>query len=306
VGLRIRTNIASLAAQRALNGSTAALRTSMEKLASGKRINKAADDAAGLAISENLRSQIVSLSQAKRNAADGVSIIQTAEGGLNESANILVRLRELAIQSASDTISHTERSYMQKEYGALRDEIDRIANSTEYNGTRLLVGNRENAPDDLDMSLQNEFPLSIHVGKGYYADLDAEGQRNPVNIIRLDLSNLDGYAAGLGLGKSGESDEIKIENRDGAQKSITRIDAALNKVNEYRSYLGATQNRIQSTIANLEVHIENMQSSRSLIQDTDFAHEAAELTQTNILQSAGASILSQANAQPNIVLSLLK
>ena len=147
MGLRIRTNMSSLNAQRQLTQSTKNIKKSMGKLSSGKRINKAADDAAGLSISENLRAEVRSLNQAKRNANDGISIIQTAEGGLTESANMIVRLKELAVQSASDTVGAREREYIQMEYGALKEEIDRIANSTEFNGTRLLVGNKSNSAE---------------------------------------------------------------------------------------------------------------------------------------------------------------
>ena len=306
MGLRIRTNVASLNAQRVLGQTSQSLATTMQKLSSGQRINRAADDAAGLAISETFRSQVRSLTQAKRNAADGISIIQTAEGGLNESVNILTRLRELAVQSASDTVSNTERDYIQKEYQALKDEIDRIANSVEFNGTKLLVGDRSHSPAGLDFTGQNEFPLDIQVGKDYHAPVDGEGIANPVNVIRLDLAKMDGYSEGLGLGVKGAASETQVATRAGAQQSIAPIDEAINKVNDYRSYLGATQNRIKSAISNLEVYIENLQSSRSAIADTDFAAEAANLTQYNILQNAGVSVLSQANGQPNVALTLLR
>ena len=306
MGLRIRTNIASLNAQRVLGQTSQSLASTMQKLASGRRINKAADDAAGLAISDNFRSQIQSLGQAKRNAADGISIIQTAEGGLSESMNILTRLRELATQSASDTVSNVERGYIQQEYQSLKDEIDRIANSVEFNGTRLLVGDKSHAPGDMDFTGQNEFPLSIQVGKDYRRAVDGDNVPNPVNVIRIDLSKLDGYSEGLGLGAKGTEAESQVTTRTMAQQSLGQVDDAIGKVNDYRSYLGATQNRIKSAIANLEVYSENLQSSRSAITDTDFAAETANMTQNNILQNAGVSILSQANAQPNVVLSLLR
>ena len=153
---------------------------------------------------------------------------------------------------------------------------------------------------------QNEFPLSIQVGKDYFKVIDADSSRNPVNIIRIDLGKMDSYGEGLGLGAVGSDLESRVSTRSSAQQSLSRIDEALGKVNDYRSYLGATQNRIKSAMSNLDVHVENLQSSRSAISDTDFAAETANMTQMNILQNAGASVLSQANAQPNIVMSLLK
>ena len=185
MGLRIRTNVASLNAQRRLGQSTDAIGESGNKLASGERINKASDDAAGLAISENLRADVRSLNQAKRNALDGVSLVQTAEGGLNETTNMLVRLRELAVQAASDTIGNTERGFLDKEYQALKSEIDRIASSTEFNGTRLLVG-QVALPEDMNTGA-NAFPLEIQVSKDYYTQSDALSHPNPTNIIRIDL-----------------------------------------------------------------------------------------------------------------------
>ena len=306
MGLRIRTNFASLNSQRRLSESTARVNHSYSRLASGRRINKAADDAAGLAISENLRADIRSLTQAKRNAADGVSLVQTAEGGLVETTNMLIRLRELAVQAASDTVANRERSYIHMEYNALRDEIDRIATATEFNGTRLLVGNREHSPDGLDFSRDNTSPLDIHIGANYYPEADSSDQSNPVNIVRINLNEIDAYPAALGIGASDDSDASRVDSRPEAQASISRLDQALTNVSGYRAYLGSVQNRLNSTISNLGVAIENLQESRSRILDTDFAAETARLTQSSIQQQAGISVLSQSNAQPNIALSLLK
>jgi len=166
----------------------------MTKVSSGERINKSADDAAGLAISENLRGDIRSLTQAQRNALDGVSLVQTAEGGLVETSNMLIRLRELATQAASDTIGNTERGFVNKEYVQLKDEIDRIANSTLFNGTRLLVG-KADLPDELK-NADDTFPLEIQVGKDYYeGKSDALDNRNPVNIVKLNFSDLNAFKA---------------------------------------------------------------------------------------------------------------
>jgi flagellin len=310
MGLRIRTNVASLNAQRRLGMSTDALNNSGNKLASGERINKAADDAAGLAISENLRADVRSLNQAKRNALDGVSLVQTAEGGLNETTNMLVRLRELAVQSSSDTIGNTERGFLDKEYQALKSEIDRIANSTEFNGTRLLIGDRgPELPDDMQTG-QNPFPLEIQVSKDYYAQSDAIDQANPVNIIQIDLKSLNAYSTGdnsLMLDQSTGGENIQgIGEKGQAQLSIGRLDDAIEKVNGYRAYLGSIQNRLGSTINNLGVQVENLDTARSRIRDTDFAAETAEYTKSKILQQAGTSVLAQANAQPNVAMGLLQ
>jgi flagellin len=278
----------------------------MEKLASGYRINKAADDAAGLAISEKLKADIRGLNMAKRNASDGVSLVQTAEGGLNEVGNILSRLRELAVQSSSDTIGNVERGFLNKEYTALKDEIDRITNATEYNGTRLLVGNQES----LDASLvnrSNPYPLEIQVGKDYFTSVDEKGQSNPVNVIRIDLQNLNTNtdSNGLNLGRSTEDGGTRVDSKESAQQSIGTLDAAIQKVAEYRSYLGAIQSRLGSTINNLSVQTENFAAANSRIRDTDFADESAKLTQSNILKQAGVAVLSQANQSPQAALRLL-
>ena len=305
MGLRIRTNISSLNAQRRLSVSTDQLRDSMTKLASGQRINKSSDDAAGLAISDNLRGHIRSLNQARRNALDGVSLVQTAEGGLEETSNMLIRLRELAIQAASDTVGATERGFTDKEYVALKDEIDRIANATEFNGTRLLVGNAK-----LGAELANApgtFPMEIQVGKDYHSKSDSLKERNPVNIIKIDLGNINAFTEGtgsLGIGKA--ENGTRVHTKEGAQQSISAIDKAIVKVNEYRSYLGAIQNRLGTTITNLGVQTENLSEAQSRIRDTDFAAETATLTQANILQQAGASVLASANVQPQIALQLLQ
>jgi len=308
MGMRIRTNIASLNAQRRLGSSTDILSNSAAKLASGERINKAADDAAGLAISENLRADVRSLNQAKRNALDGVSVLQTAEGGLMETTNMLVRLRELAVQSASDTIGVRERGFLDKEYQALKAEIDRIANSTEFNGTRLLVGKTDIA-EDMHAG-ENSFPLEIQIGKDYYRQSDSLEAGNPVNIIRLDLHNLNAFSTGensLNINKTMAGEELTgISEKKDAQLSIGRLDEAITTVNEYRAYLGAVQNRMTSAIANLGVTVENLDTARSRIRDTDFAAETADYTKAKILQQAGTSVLAQANQQPQIALGLLQ
>lgn len=304
MGLRIRTNVASLNAQRRLEKNTSALTDSANKLASGKRINKAADDAAGLGIASNLNADIRSLSQAKRNANDGISLVQTAEGSLVETTSMLTRLRELAVQAASDTVGETERGFLNKEFIALKDEIDRIANSTEYNGTRLLIGQA-----DVGEELANAdgtFPLEIQISKDYYDSADNVEERNQVNIIKIDLGEINAFTSGDGSLDIGSAEEgTQVDNKQSAQQSIMKLDTALVKVSDYRSYLGSIQNRLSSTINNLGVQIENLTTANSRIQDTDFAAETARYTSTNILQQAGSSVLSQANQMPQIALGLV-
>lgn len=307
MGLRIRTNVQSMIGQRHLRDTGTRVQDTTERLSSGKRINKAADDAAGLAISEILRADIRSLGQAKRNANDAVSLIQVAEGGLNETANILIRLRELSIQAASDTIGPRERQYLNEEFFALKDELDRIALTTEFNGTRLLTGKGE-VPESM-MNDHTFSPLEIQVDKNYYPDIDAIDMPNPVNIIKLDLSELNVRTEGAGsldLGNSLNESGTTVRTKQNAQMALDRLDDALNKVAKYRAYLGAQQNRLTSTDRNLGIAIENLSAANSRIVDADFAHEAAELAQNSILQQSGASVLAQANQLPSIALKLLQ
>ena len=307
MGLRIRTNVTALNAQRRLADSTTSLQTTMTKLASGHRINKSADDAAGLSISENLRADIKSLRMAKRNASDGVSLVQTAEGGLTETSNMLVRLRELATQAASDTIGNGEREFLDKEFLQLKDEIDRIAMSTEFNGTRLLIGTQP-LPSDMEepQGSRNSFPLEIQIGKDYYLETDALEERNPVNIIKVDFGKINAFTHGEGSLDIGENTEgTRVHTKQDAQRTINTLDRAIFRINDYRAYLGSIQNRLGATISNLSVQVQNLEESNSRIRDADFAEETAKLTQANILQQAGTAVLSTANQQPQIALSLL-
>jgi flagellin len=307
MGLRIQTNIQSINSQRNLVNSTEANNSSVEKLASGYRINKAADDAAGLAISEKLKADVRGLNMAKRNANDGISLVQTAEGGLNEIGNVLSRLRELAVQGASDTIGNTERSFLNKEYMQLKDEIDRVTNATEYNGTRLLVGDQEEVPESL-RNRSNPFPLEIQVGKDYFEEVDGIDATNPVNIIKVDLQAIKTFTDGensLGIGRSDNEDGTRVDNKESAQQSINTLDGAISKVAEHRAYLGAIQSRLTSTVANLAIQSENFQAANSRIRDTDFADESAQYAKTNILKQAGVAVLSQANQNGQAALRLL-
>jgi flagellin len=323
MGLRIQTNIQSLNSQRSLAISTSANDLSMEKLSSGYRINKSSDDAAGLAISEKLKADIRGLNMAKRNANDGISMVQVAEGGMNEISNILSRLRELSVQGASDTIGNNERNFINKEYTALKDEIDRITNSTEYNGSLLLIGQNaaKKIPDEKMLNRVNTPPFEIQVGKNWYQGVDAIGikdpfGRNPVNIIRVKFDQIDTSTVGLNLGRgnddSKESTGVYVEgvkdstvSKNRAQRSIAKLDDAINTIAGFRADLGAIQSRLGSTVANLSIMSENFSAANSRIRDTDFAEETTRYTQSNILKQAGVAVLSQANQSPGAALRLL-
>lgn len=307
MGLRVQTNISSINAQRNLSVSTLLLAKHTERVSSGYRINKAADDAAGLAISEKLRSQVRGLIQARRNTSDGISLIQTAEGGLQEISNMLIRLKELTIQGASDTIGDLERGHIQREFSALKDEIDRIAYSTEFNGTRLLTGNAD-IPAVLKEN-SNLPPLEIQVGANYYEQVDdLYTVRNPTHIIRINLEKINALTGGEGsleIGSVPDEEGTRVDKKIFAQKSMLRIDKAIDKVNEYRAILGAIQNRMEHTVANTSVTIENLEQAKSRIKDADYAEESSQVVQQGILQKAGISVLSQANQIPEMALKLL-
>jgi len=276
MGLRISTNGSSLNAQRALWGTKNSQDRAMSRLSSGSRINKASDDAAGLAISENLKAQIRGVKQASRNAQDGISMIQTAEGSLSEIGNILIRLRELAVQAASDTIGDRERGLVQIEYKQMIDEIDRVANSTEFNGTPLLSGTGG--------------LLEFQVGTRNSPDVDR---------LSFNAAESDASTQALGVDLTGAYDKAT------AQASLGAIDSAINYVSGMRANFGALQNRMNSTIENIQVSTENLASANSRIRDADVAEESSELARSNILLQAGTSILAQANQQPSLALSLL-
>lgn len=266
MGMRVNTNVPSITARRNLGVTNRNLSDSFRKLASGERITRAGDDAAGLAISEKLKAQIRSNRQAQRNANDAISMVQTAEGGLNEISNIIIRLRELAIQSASDTIGNTERGFSDIEFQQLKDEIQRISQSAEFNGIRLLDGSG------------GEFEFQV----GLYND-------PTVDRLRFNSGDLDSTLAALGL--SAET----VSSREGAQNSLERLDDALVNINGTRAKLGAMQNRLTSTINNLEITEENISEANSRIRDVDVAAETAYLTRNQILAQAGTSVLAQAN-----------
>jgi flagellin len=293
MGLRIKTNVASVNAQRNMEKVTGQIGENMAKLASGERINKAADDAAGLAISESMRARVRSLSQAKRNANDGVSLVQIAEGSMNEITNILIRLRELATQSASDTIGNLERSFANKEYVQLVDEIDRISNTTEFNGLPLLKG--QDAVGDSSM-------FTLHIGAG-------DGSRENTDTFQIAVDELKINTEDLGLGRESEIGPLEGAedfNRGTAAEKLSTIDFALKKIAGSRAFLGAQQSRLGSAVNNIGIEIENLKAANSRIRDVDFASATAEFTQNKILQQSGAAVLTQANMAPEIALSLLR
>jgi flagellin len=282
MGLRINTNIGSINAQRNLAGTQSALERSMDRLSSGMRITRAGDDAAGLAISESLRAQIRGLVQAQRNANDGISVIQTAEGALNEISNILIRLRELAVQSASEgSVSNTERSFLQNEFSALQSEITRIANATKFGGRVLLDGTLSGSTSALT------FQVNIN---------------NNAAVDRITLSIGDATASGLSI----EASQAAISTVTSAQSALSVIDSAISAVSTVRGNLGAASNRLQSTINNLAVSVENLSAANSRIRDVDVALETAELTRTQVLQQAGIAVLAQANISSQVALNLLQ
>lgn len=276
MGLRVSTNIAAINAQRNLSDSQRAIGSSMSKLASGSRINKAADDAAGLAISENLKGQIRSARQANRNANDGISMVQVAEGGLNEIGNIVTRLRELGIQAASDTIGEKERSFIDKEVQALKDEVQRISTVTTWGTTKLLDGSSPTF--DFQIGLYND---------DFGDRISFKASENVATIDALGIESLD------------------YTSKTGAQEALESLDAAQTNVNGMRANLGALQNRLQSTVQNLAVAEENLSAANSRIRDTDVAEASAELTRNNILLQAGTSTLAQANQLNSVALSLI-
>src|SRR5690606_17618836 len=277
MGLRINTNVSSLNAQRNLGQTKGAQQKVLEQLSSGSRINRAGDDAAGLAISENLKAQIRGLGQAERNAQDGISLVQIAEGGLSEISNILIRLRELSVQAASDTIGQTERKFLNVEFEQLVSEVDRIANSTEFNRVPLLNGT--GAVFDIQIGTRND-PLS--------------------DRLTFDASSADVNVAALGLNLASVSDKIS------AQNSLAAIDQSIQTVSGIRADFGALQNRLQSTINNIQVSSENLSAANSRIRDTDIAAATSELTRTNILMQAGTSVLAQANQSTTNAISLIQ
>ena len=276
MGLRINTNVAAITAQKSLSNTNEAQARSISKLATGSRIVRAADDAAGLAISEHLKAKIRGLRQAERNTNDGISMIQTAEGGLNETSSILTRLRELAIQTSSDTLGDTERALTDLEFQSLKSEIERISAVTEFNGKKLLNG--EGDVYDLQVGVNNDDKL---------------------DRIKYDASDSDATLSGLGL--SG----LRVDSKSDSWESLDKLDEAIRRVSGQRASLGAAQNRLASTVRNLQTFVENLSAANSRVRDTDFASEVSNNARLNILLNAGVSVLTQANSNGSQALRLL-
>ena len=273
--ISVASNIASLNARRNLSNTHKNLNQSIERLSSGLRINRAADDAAGLAVSESMRTQLRGLQQAERNSQDAISLIQTAEGGLQEVTTVLSRMRELAIQAANEgTMDTTQRGYLHQEFDLLESELNRIVNVTEYNGQQLIDGTVSSG-------------ISFQIG-----------MRNSDNDrISVALQSVSATALGLDTGA--------LSTASQAQAAVSALDAALTTVNTQRGTLGATQNRLEMTISNLLNMEENLSAADSRIRDADIAEESARLSRAQILEQAGTSVLAQANQLPQSVLSLI-
>jgi len=275
MGLRVNTNLFSLNAQRNLNNVSSRLQGNFERLSSGLRISRAADDAAGLAISERLRAQVRSLDQAGRNTQDGISVVQTAEGALSETTGNLTRLRELAVQASSGTLNTADRASLDAEFSALTSEIDRVADQTTFNGTNLLNGSTSS--------------IDIQVGT-------ESGE-----TIQVTLDDVNTSSLGLVSGATA-FDLTSVTN---ASAAINTIDSAIDSVTSFRGDLGASQNRLQSAFRSISSTSENLSAAESRIRDVDIAKETADLTRNSILQQAAVSVLSQANVQPQLALRLL-
>ena len=276
MGLRINTNTAALNTQFHLRNSNRDIGRSMERLASGSKVNRSSDDAAGLAVSEKIRADIRGLKQVDRNAQDGISLTQVAEGSLSQISGMLIRLRELGVQAASDTINDENRKLLGREYTQVLEEIDRIANSTEFNGTKLLNGS----------------------GKSMDFQIDTRNQPS-VDRITFDPSAADMGTISLGINDS------SVDDKQSAQVSLDMIDQAMSSVSDVRATLGSIQSRLNTTTENIHNNLESLSVANSRIKDTDIAEESSVLAKNNMMLQAGTSILAQANQQPGQALSLL-
>ena len=276
MGLRVTTNIASISAQRTMANSQREIQKSFSQLSSGSRITKAADDAAGLSISETLKSTVRGYTQAQRNANDGISMVQVSEGGLGEISNILTRMRELGVQAASDTVGDVERGFVDKEVQQLKSEMQRIAMTTRWGSQNLLDGSGE------------EYGFQVDINNDDFNDR-----------ISFDASQQDATVSTLGV------DGFDFSTKDGAREALEMLETSQRQVNGYRANLGAIQNRLISTTENLGVAIENFSAANSRVRDTDMAQSSAEAARNNILLQASVGVLAQANQQPASALRLL-
>ena len=277
----INTNVMSLNSQRVLMGSSSSMATSLERLSSGLRINRAKDDAAGLAIAQRFTSQIRGLEQANRNANDGISLLQTAEGALDEVTNMLQRMRELAVQSVNGTVSNADRNSLNDEYSELKAEVSRVFDSTEFNGTNLLA---------------TSATLTMQVGF-------KAGANYQINISTLNMGSATSANGGVSFIVATTNNAVSTVAK--ASAVVALVDSAIDKVSQKRADFGAKQNRLEAAVRNNANGIENQSAARSRVMDTDFAAETANLTRTQILQQAGTAMLAQANALPQNVLSLI-
>jgi len=276
MGMRIATNIAAITAQRSMTTNSREMQKSMAQLSTGSRITKAGDDAAGLAISENFKSDIRSFGQASRNANDGISMIQTAEQGMGEVSNMITRIRELGIQAGSDTIGETERGFIQKEVTAMKSEIQRVADATTFGSRKLLDGTGGT--------------YDIHVGKSANEKTDWIAFDSSVSNVQLD---------NLGI------QDLDFSSKEGARSGLQQLDMAQSNVNGSRATLGALSNRLYSTVEVLATMKENMSAANSQIRDTDVAASSSEMTRNNILLQGTTATLAQANQQPSLALKLI-
>jgi flagellin len=305
MGLRIKSNVESLVAQRRLTENRRALGESLERMSSGQRINRSADDAAGLAVSESIRARTKSLDVAKRNANDGISYLQVAEGGLNETTNIIVRMRELAAQAASDTVGNRERGFLDKEFQQLRQEVARIVDSTDFNGSKLLKADGSK-------------PIQLFVGasnrasdeNGNPPDIDPENDPDVLTINTEEVAQLNDALAkitqdAISIVPDGDGGAQDL-GPDGTSDLFNRMDTALNSIASYRATLGSVQSRLNSTITNIEISNENLSAAMSRIRDVDYATETARFATSKILMQAGISVLAQANTSSDFALQLLR
>lgn len=292
MGMRIRTNVPALTAQRFMGENKDAMNKNIERLSSGYRINRSSDDAAGLAISESLRGKIRGLNVAKRNANDAISMVQVAEGSMNEMTNIMIRLRELSVQASTDTLGDRERGFLNREYTQLADELDRIGNSTEFNGIKIFDENQE----------RDKFTIQVGTN-GTTPEMNQD-------TISINLAGLKFSTQSLGIGKGAEIGPSDIggdvPTREEISGRLTTLDDALSRIASERATLGSVQSRLNSAISNLSTNVENMETAKSRIKDVDFASETSEMTQNRILVSASTSVLGQANAAPEQALQLLR
>jgi flagellin len=287
MALVVNTNTQAINAQNKLHNTTNSLSNVFQRISSGLRINKAADDAANMGVSESLDAEIRAYKQGIRNANDGISIIQTAEGAANETANILKRMKELAVQSSSETLATDERAYIDDEFEQLAAEVERIAQTTTFNGLNLATNVTTSNGDGI---------VSIQVG----------GNNNVNDRIDIQLGDLEAQTLGVCYNTAVPTfNTLNLNSTTAAQSALTRLDSALNSVSAYRSTFGTIQNRLESAIRNLSNYTENLSSAKSRILDADFAHETAQLAKFQILQQSGVAVLGQANAVSQAALRLL-